>query len=67
MSRARTVLALASIACSGLVGCGTRVDYTPLRAVQMSQRSPAQVEVFLERPAAYSRRAAEARRREREP
>jgi hypothetical protein len=48
MSRAPTVLALASIACCGLVGCGTRVDYTPLRAVQMSQRSPAQVEVFLE-------------------
>lgn len=48
MSRAPIVVALASIASFSLVGCGTRVDYTPLRAVYMSAHAPAQVEVFLE-------------------
>jgi hypothetical protein len=49
MSRSRC-LALSLLLCgSALVGCGTRVDYTPLRAptCAMTPHAPEQVEVFL--------------------
>ena len=49
MSRSRCIGLALLLTGSALVGCGTRVDYTPLRAPTgaMTPRSPAEVEVFL--------------------
>lgn len=50
MSRSRLVgLSLILSSTLALAGCGTRVDYTPLRGpgAPMTPRSPSQVEVFM--------------------
>ena len=49
MSRSRLVVVSMLFSSLALAGCGTRVDYTPLRgpAGAMTPKSPSQVEVFL--------------------